>query len=403
MKRIVAVLMVAAYLFPFTSFAASSDLDLIFAELEQKRDLPSGILRKICHAESRCQATARSNSSTAAGIFQWLDNSWQYTTRLMHQNRTICPAGCPFRLEHRYNPAIAAEVTAFSLNQMKTHLGALIQQAGVDMTSGLYMAHFLGEGGARKFFTALIQNPNQAATQLFPRAAAANGSIFRGRSLAEVLALMAKKLGQAPLTTGVVNPLRDVTGKLLVDNPSLYATDIFDRTVTVPASETELDYQTDYNAWLPQPPSQTPRGPLLSPSSLPVAQPSYSPPPQFPLQYIGQSLDLNSLFSTATNSPTYVAIEKSVNYFQDIASTGTRTSLHPLTLQNTLKQQKSLEPSSQNNLRTESNTDVVPLPASTFDLRTHDTQAHEVVTLNTIQSILLSLQSILQKVKALMR
>ena len=46
----------------------------------------------------------------------------------------------------------------------------------------LYMAHFMGVGGAGKLIQNAEDNPNASAAQMFPNAAAANQSIFYDRS-----------------------------------------------------------------------------------------------------------------------------------------------------------------------------------------------------------------------------
>ena len=55
----------------------------------------------------------------------------------------------------------------------------------------LYLAHFLGSGGAAKFLTALDTNPDQPGASMMPEAAAANRSVFYApdgsmRSLSEI-------------------------------------------------------------------------------------------------------------------------------------------------------------------------------------------------------------------------
>ena len=55
----------------------------------------------------------------------------------------------------------------------------------------LYMAHFLGLGGARKFLSAMESNPGRSGAAMFPAAASANRGVFyssdgRARSLTEI-------------------------------------------------------------------------------------------------------------------------------------------------------------------------------------------------------------------------
>jgi hypothetical protein len=59
----------------------------------------------------------------------------------------------------------------------------------------LYMAHFMGVGGAGKLIQNAEDNPNASAPQMFPNAAAANQSIFydragRSRSVSEVYSVL---------------------------------------------------------------------------------------------------------------------------------------------------------------------------------------------------------------------
>src|SRR3546814_19554560 len=65
----------------------------------------------------------------------------------------------------------------------------------------LYLAHFLGSGGAAKFLSALEANPDQPGASMMPEAAAANRSVFYAadgnmRSLAEIRERFRVKLAE---------------------------------------------------------------------------------------------------------------------------------------------------------------------------------------------------------------
>jgi hypothetical protein len=74
---------------------------------------------------------------------------------------------------------------------------------GRDPTEGeLYIAHFLGAGGAGKLITVAAKNPHAKAADLFPHAAAANRSIFYekqggARSVTGVYGVLVTKLARA--------------------------------------------------------------------------------------------------------------------------------------------------------------------------------------------------------------
>jgi hypothetical protein len=306
---------------PFIT-GAYTNLDTIFSTLEERRELPKGILAKICKVESNCNENARAKTSSAAGMFQWLEKSWQQTTRLMHQGRPGCAKGCPLSLSLRFNAPVAAEVTAFSLAQTKTQIGGLIQQAGADMTVGLYMGHFLGIGGATKFFQAYIQDPRQSASPLFPKAAAANSPVFANRTLVGVYNYFAQKLGQAPAQTGIAGNFEDTSGKPLVDNPSMYPSSAFDTQATVPATDDERDYQTDYSKW-----TQVPNNYNSSASP----SPSPSQPPTQPRPPLTNRFTEKPLLSTPVSTTSPTLSSTTARYlFGDVSTDDDNISLSPL-------------------------------------------------------------------------
>ena len=94
---------------------------------------------------------------------------------------------------------MAAEFAADNQEYLESRLGRPMES--VD----LYLAHFLGAGGAERFLSAHDANPNAPAASLLPDAARANRSIFYAssgspRSLSEIRERFAAKLGgSAPL------------------------------------------------------------------------------------------------------------------------------------------------------------------------------------------------------------
>ena len=66
----------------------------------------------------------------------------------------------------------------------------------------LYMAHFMGVGGAAKLIANAEDNPQASGARLFPNAAAANRSIFyerggRARSVSEVYSVLTQRYASA--------------------------------------------------------------------------------------------------------------------------------------------------------------------------------------------------------------
>jgi Transglycosylase-like domain len=75
--------------------------------------------------------------------------------------------------------------------------------AGIPVNaSNLYMAHFMGAGGAITFMRALRENPNASFAELFPSEAAANPTLAQGRTVAQFYQMMSGRMtGQG--TTGL--------------------------------------------------------------------------------------------------------------------------------------------------------------------------------------------------------
>lgn len=170
--------------------------------------------------ESSLNPTAKAQTSSATGLFQFLESTWLQVMkdegpRLGYQSYADAITkdadgdyvikDAKLRQEVlalREDPQIAADLAAaFTRNN-----GAYLQEKFGRMPSPgeLYIAHFLGAQGAEKMFTAGLSNPDQVAANLFPKQAKANRTIFysqgQPRTIREVYrALVAKH--EAP--TGV--------------------------------------------------------------------------------------------------------------------------------------------------------------------------------------------------------
>ena len=225
---------------PFMVSAATSLSD-VFSELETQYGIPAGTLARIARAESGFNPSARNPGSSAVGLFQWLDTSW------LHASRALYGQARP--LNERTNPTVSAKVTAFTLAQAYTQLKGHIERLGIDATTGLYMTHFLGTSGAKKFFEGMVQDPHAAAASFFPKAAASNRSIFfasgRPRSFNEIVQLMAQKLGTST-TVPISGDFTDPRGVPLSRSSADIRPSDFVPLSQIPQTESERDYQTTY-------------------------------------------------------------------------------------------------------------------------------------------------------------
>lgn len=144
--------------------------------------------------ESSLNPEARASTSSAVGLFQFLEGTWMqvmkqdgprlgyaaYADKIEADGRGDYLVRDPKTraeiLKLRENPQIAADLAAAFTRSNGEYLSRRFGR----MPSGgeLYIAHFLGAQGAEKLFEAGLRNPDQIAAKLFPRQAEANKALF---------------------------------------------------------------------------------------------------------------------------------------------------------------------------------------------------------------------------------
>lgn len=167
-------------------------------------------LMKQAQVESSFKATAKSNSSSATGLYQFVESTWLQTInkhggkhglsgiadQISDNGRVASKSIKNQILALRNDPKICSLMAGELAADNKSYLESCTQST-VGSTE-LYMAHFLGAAGAVKFINAADKNGATDAAKLFPAAAASNKNIFykadgQSRSLNEVYALFDKK------------------------------------------------------------------------------------------------------------------------------------------------------------------------------------------------------------------
>jgi hypothetical protein len=194
--------MLALLAFPAAAFADTSFATLL-SQFEQEYQLPTGILWKVALAENGGKATGCASTSSACGMFQFITSTWLADTKALF--------GKPLDPSLRNDPTNSARAAAFELANIKTQIGPLITQANVNLSAGLYLGYFLGSGGARRLFSAYLQNPAQSACALLQSQCSANQSVMSGRSLAQLINWAAQKM-QASGVPNIAGNFQDSNG-----------------------------------------------------------------------------------------------------------------------------------------------------------------------------------------------
>ena len=189
-------------------------------------------LMKTANRESGFNPAAKAGRSSAAGLFQFVGQTWLSTLKqhgakhgyaryaeLIEKGsdgRYHVPGGdearravMDLRLDPHAASLMAGELTSDSAAYLKGRTGR-------DPTAGeLYAAHFLGPQGSAKLIEAAQRQPGAPAAQLFPDAAHANKAIFykdgRAATVGEVYANLTKTVGGGPAADPVA-PAADPDG-----------------------------------------------------------------------------------------------------------------------------------------------------------------------------------------------
>lgn len=174
-------------------------------------------LMKTAGRESGMNPGAKSGASSAAGLFQFVEQTWLSTLkqhgakhgyaryaeliskgedgRYHVAGEEAKRAVMDLRLDPHAASLMAGELTSDSAAYLKGRTGR-------SPTAGeLYAAHFLGPQGSARLIEAAQRQPGAAAAQLFPDAAHANKAIFyrdgRAATVGEVYANLTKAAGSA--------------------------------------------------------------------------------------------------------------------------------------------------------------------------------------------------------------
>jgi hypothetical protein len=147
--------------------------------------------------ESNFNPSASAGTSSAKGLYQFIDQTWLGTvkeagpalgysgyadaiTKSPSGTYSVAdPATRDAILKLRNDPTIASAMAGVLTQSNSFKLTGMIGRRPTD--SELYMAHFMGVGGAAKLIANAQDNPQASGARLFPNAAAANRPIFYDR------------------------------------------------------------------------------------------------------------------------------------------------------------------------------------------------------------------------------
>jgi hypothetical protein len=160
----------------------------------QKTGVGFSYLLKKAGQESGYQATAKASSSSATGLFQFTEQTWLSMVQKHGAKYGLAAAADKISETDSGRLKVASSADRQAILDLRNdpRLSALMageytreNQASLQKTVGgkigdteLYLAHFLGAGGASKLLQAQRCNGAACAADLLPEAASANRSVF---------------------------------------------------------------------------------------------------------------------------------------------------------------------------------------------------------------------------------
>jgi len=148
--------------------------------------------------ESNFNPQAGASTSSAHGLYQFIDQTWlgtvkeagsqlgygKYADAITKNSDGSYSVSDPTArnaiMKLRDNPDAASSMAAVLTQSNSFKLTGKLGRRPTD--AELYMAHFMGVGGAAKLISGAEDSPGANAAAMFPKAAAANQSIFYDRS-----------------------------------------------------------------------------------------------------------------------------------------------------------------------------------------------------------------------------
>jgi hypothetical protein len=183
--------------------------------------------------ESDFNPKAGASTSSAHGLYQFIDQTWlgtvkeagaqlgygQYADAITKSSSGSYSVSDPTAraaiMKLKDDPAASSAMAAVFTQSNSFKLTGMIGRRPTD--SELYMAHFMGVGGAAKLISNAEDNPQASGARLFPNAAAANRSIFydssgQARSVSAVYSVLTSRYASAAGSSATRSAMASVGG-----------------------------------------------------------------------------------------------------------------------------------------------------------------------------------------------
>jgi len=201
--------------FPLESLNNVENVKKMIATTADKMGIPPGLALGMAYAESKFNYTAKNPGATAAGLFQFINGTWNGMMSKYGNNYGIPGAlmskdGGPVgQYDPHANTLLGLQFIRDNIEAAQRDLGGKAPPPAV-----AYLYHFLGPGGGRQFLRAWMENPNAPATAapcVTQKVLRGNYSVFyhkggRLRTLDEVIQELNGRMGSVMANNVGANP-----------------------------------------------------------------------------------------------------------------------------------------------------------------------------------------------------
>jgi Transglycosylase SLT domain len=155
-----------------------------------KTEMDPALLMAIADKESNFSTTAKARTSSASGLFQFVERTWMQAIKIFgHRHGQGSAADAIAAAEERGAAQNKAQIlklrndpylsAALAAEMLKKDGAKIAEKIGRPLTAGeTYLIHFLGPDDTERFMRAMVESPQMSAAALLPRPARANRPIF---------------------------------------------------------------------------------------------------------------------------------------------------------------------------------------------------------------------------------